>query len=243
MKNKAFIIAEVGTMHGGSVEVAKYLIKEIKDTGADAVKLQMWTKPFVKKTDELWQFFEDHQLSLEDFKTLYEYGKEIGIEVFASVFDKESADYLEGLGVKRWKIASRTLKDDKRLFVYILGKEGIKYISTGMSDIPDIDLALGTGDDDVIMHCVSKYPVPDKEANLSRINDLMLKLGTTKIGYSDHTVGIDACIHARAMGAIVIEKHIRADHSSKDHPDYSCSIPPELFKIMVAKIRRLEKMY
>jgi len=240
MKNKVFIIAEIGTMHGGSTSLAMEMIREAKKAGADAVKFQIWTKPFVKKTDKLYKFFEKHQLSERKIRFLFSYADITGIEMFASAFDKEAVDLLEELGVKRWKIASRTVKDDLFLTNRILSKKGIKYVSFGMSKFNFKKHFASDGE--TVMHCVSKYPTPAKEANLIRIHDLMLKAGTKNIGYSDHTDGIVACIAAVAMGATVIEKHIMTYGCDEKHPDYSCSIMPYDFKAMVDTIRLLEKM-
>jgi sialic acid synthase SpsE len=240
---KAFIIAEAGTAHGGSEEVAIQMVRAAKSVGADAVKFQVWSKPFVKPDDPFYNFFEKRKLSADQWRAVSATAKDIGIEFMASTFDVDAVDFLQGLGVKRWKVASRTTKDNPELLFYILQQPGEVYVSVGMGigQLGSILDNVGTDRAKVtVMHCVSKYPTPDSEASLGNIQQL--KEYTGKVGYSDHTRGIVACLVARALGATVIEKHFIVPGCDPCHPDASCSADMNEFEKLVFNIRRVEAM-
>jgi len=148
-------------------------------------------------------------------------------------------DFLLELGVKRFKVASRTLRDDEELVHYIIAKELPVIVSTGFVRF---NLRWAPNNNLTVMHCVSQYPTSAKNASLKRLLAIGFPMREHHCGYSDHTVGITAPIAAVALGATVIEKHIRLDPGNPEHPDYCCSLDPDEFAEMVRRIRELELM-
>jgi len=249
-----FIIAEAGTAHQGDFSVARQMIKVAAEAHADAVKFQMFKDTSFLNPDEqeMAERLMKWRFSTDDWRRLASQCESCGIEFMASAFDRESVDYLVELGVKRFKVASRTLRDDPRLIEYILTKNLPTYISTGFLDTSPIltrqdgyfTRFIGMKEPPIIiLHCVSKYPALPEEANLHKINSLRSPhLALYSLGYSDHTVGFTAPIVAVALGATVIEKHFRLNSGDPKHPDYACSLSPDELMEMVARIREAELM-
>jgi len=232
-KNSIYIIAEIGINHNGSLKIAKKLIKDAKLSGANAAKFQVFepetlAKPKMIKTKEQKKY-TDKKLSLDkmwrkvsfsekQLKELNLFAKKNKIDFICSVFDKISLKKVIKIGVKCLKVASSDLND-----IYLLSlikKTNKKVIlSTGMSKLEEIKNALKIlGKQTIILHCVSKYPCSPELANLKRITQLK-KILKVKVGYSDHTIGVDACKIAITLGAQVIEKHFTYNKKIKgaDH--------------------------
>lgn len=257
--NKTFIIAELSANHNQDISIAKETIHAMKESGADAVKLQTYT-PDTMTIDCDNDYFQIKQGTLWDGQTLYELYKKaytpwewhyelkelsdkLGLVFFSTPFDKTAVDFLENLNVPIYKIASFEITDIP-LIEYVSSKRKPVIISTGIATLEDIELAIATcrnnGCENItILKCTSAYPAPIEEANLSTIPD-MAKRFNVKVGLSDHTLGISVPITAVALGATVIEKHFILD-KNLGGPDASFSLEPKEFTEMVKVIRDVEK--
>ncbi|MGC9007035.1 MAG: N-acetylneuraminate synthase [Sulfurihydrogenibium sp.] len=257
---RCFIIAEAGVNHNGDINLAKKLIDVAFEAGADAVKFQTF------KTEEVISEFapmadyqknnvgteksqiemvKDLELSFEDFVELKRYCDKKGIMFLSTPFDIESARFLKDLGLEIFKIPSGEITN------YLLLKEIGSYkkkvlISTGMADLGEIEDALdvlienGTKRENiVILHCNTEYPSPFEDVNLKAMKTIQ-EAFKVKVGYSDHTLGIEVPIAAVAMGACVIEKHFTLDKNLPG-PDHKASLEPDELKAMVKAVRNIEK--
>jgi len=166
--------------------------------GADAVKIQLMdSESLLGVTDKKYR-----DICFQDAYALAKYCDDIGIEFMASVFDDERFEWLDNLGVKTHKIASRTSKHDKRLSELILSDGKPTIISTGMHDFAEFPY--GHSDDIEYLFCVSKYPTYVDDEKLAKMPHFK-RPGYS--GYSDHTIGIGAAIRAHSRGATILEKH------------------------------------
>jgi N,N'-diacetyllegionaminate synthase len=245
---KTFLIAEIGNNHEGSYKNAIKLIDEAKVSGADAVKFQTFdTEDFINKFEaKRFAKLKSFELSKEDFKKLSIYSKKKGLKFISTPFDMGSAKFLSKL-VDVFKISS----GDNNFYELIKFCASFKkplIISTGMLNFLEIKNILKLLDKIkfprkklAFLHCVSDYPVEDKEANLLSIKYLKDKLPVT-IGYSDHVIGDESCIVAASFGAKIIEKHFTLKNNFSNFRDHLLSLNPEDMKKMVIKIRKVESM-
>jgi N,N'-diacetyllegionaminate synthase len=260
MGDKTFIIAEAGVNHNGSVEIAKRMIEVAKECGADAIKFQTFKAEEVvskyapkaeyqKQTtgdiESHLQMLKKLELSFDDFIVLKEYCDKLGIMFLSTPFDFESIDFLNSLGVEIFKIPSGEITNLP--YLEKIGKLRKKVIlSTGMADLGEIEDALdiliscGTKKENItVLHCNTEYPTPYEDVNLLAM--LTIKEAfKVKVGYSDHTLGIEIPIAAVALGASVIEKHFTLD-KNMEGPDHKASLEPHELKAMIDAIRNIEK--
>lgn len=225
--DKVFIIGEIGINHNGDINIAKELIDWAVLSGADAVKFQKRTVEKVYSKEELDRYREspwgttnrEQKMGLEFGKREYDeidrYCKEKGIEWFASAWDLDSQDFIAQYDLKYNKIASAMLTNMELLEK--VAKEGrYTFISTGMSSMEEIDLAVDMfkkyNCPFELVHCNSTYPMKNEDANLEMINTLKNKYGC-KVGYSGHETGRIVSFAAAVMGASSIERHITLDRS------------------------------
>lgn len=255
--SSVYIIAEAGVNHNGDINLAKKLIDEAKKSGADAVKFQTFkaeklvTKSAVKaeyqtKNDKgsLSQFdmLKRLELSYDDFEELLHYCNTVGIDFLASAFDLESVDFLDNLGMKLFKIPSGEITNYPYLKkIAQTGKQVV--LSTGMSTYGDIEDALNIlhengAKDVIVLHCNTEYPTPMTDVNLRAMNSIK-EAFNVKVGYSDHTEGIEIPTAAVALGGVLIEKHFTLD-KNMDGPDHKASLNPEELSDMVRAIRNVE---
>lgn len=257
---KVFIIAEAGVNHNGSIEQAKKLIDVASESGADAVKFQTFTADKLvsknaKKADyqkkatdadeSQYEMLKKLELDRKSHRLLIDYCEEKKITFLSTPFDHESIDMLNTFGMTIFKIPSGEITNLPYLrHIGSLGKKII--LSTGMSDLADVESALdvlfssGANKEEItVLHATTEYPCPVNEVNLRAINTLETKFGV-KVGYSDHTQGIEVAIAAVARGACVIEKHFTLDRSMEG-PDHKSSLEPNELKSMVLAIRHIEQ--
>lgn len=255
-----FIIAELSANHANDISIAKETIKAAKEIGADAIKLQTYSADsmtFNIDTEEfmanpkghwagrkLYDLYKEAALPWEWHKELFDYAREIGIEIFSSPFDKTAVDFLEQFHPSAYKIASFEITDYE-LIRYTASKMRPMIISTGIATLDEIqdavDICRSMGNHDIVLlKCTSSYPAPLEDANLATIPNLSQSFGVIS-GFSDHTLGIVAPITAVALGAKVIEKHFILDKSI-DTPDASFSLDKQEFSQMVNAIRDAEKL-
>ncbi len=182
------------------------------------------------------------QLCKEDFVLLYNYCKSKNIGFISTPFDLESIALLEEFNMDFWKLPSGKITNLPYLEkIADTGKRII--MSTGMCKMNDIKEALTVLEtkgvtDITLLHCNTQYPTPYEDVNLKAIKTLKEETGK-KVGYSDHTKGIEVAIAAVAIGAEVIEKHFTLDNSMEG-PDHSASLEPEELKRMIEMIRNIE---
>ena len=249
-----FIIAEIGINHNGDIKIAKDLIKTAKDTGCDAVKFQkrtidlVYTQEFLDSSREsVWGNTQRAQkegleFTLDQYKEIDVYSKELGIEWFASAWDLESQKFLRQFNLKYNKIASAMIVDESLLEeVAFEGKH--TFISTGMSSIKEIDRAVEIFRKYKcpfeLMHCVSTYPMDDEDANLNRINTLRDRY-KCNVGYSGHESGLSVSYAAAAMGITSLERHITLDRAMYGS-DQAASLEPNGLRLLIGGVRKIEK--
>lgn len=257
---ETFIIAEAGVNHNGDIELAKKMIDVAVESGVDAVKFQAW------KSDRLVTRFADKaeyqktttrsgesqlamlktlELSEREERELFDYCNAKCISFICSPFDMESIDLLNSLGVEIIKIPSGEITNLP--YLRKLGSLGRKLIlSTGMAELVEIKEALnvivdsGTSKKNItVLHCNTEYPTPFEDVNLLAMLTIRDEL-EVKVGYSDHTPGIEVPVAAVTLGAEVIEKHFTLD-KNMEGPDHKASLEPEGLKSMVNAIRNIEK--
>ena len=245
MSARPFIIAELSANHLGRLERAIALVAAAWDAGADAVKLQTWSQMTIdgRTIDSgpwagrgMRELYEEARTPWGWHQPLFEAAANLGIECFASAFDPESVDFLEGLGCPRYKVASFEITDVP-LIRYIAQTSKPMIISTGMATEREIAEAYAAADasgctDITLLKCTSAYPA--KESNLLTMVDLARKYG--RAGFSDHTIGIGAPVAAAALGAVAIEKHLTLSRAAGG-PDAGFSAEREEFKAMVTACR------
>jgi N,N'-diacetyllegionaminate synthase len=253
------IIAEAGVNHNGDMELAKKLVKVAHDAKVDVVKFQTFVaEDLVTKSAEKAKYQMENsegtefqmemlqKLELSEFQhqELKKFANSVGLEFLSTGFDIQSMEMLLALGIERIKIPSGEITNLPYLrFIAAQQKEII--LSTGMSSLTEIDKALtaliqgGANLEDItVLHCTTNYPTLMDEVNLNA----MVSLGkefNVKVGYSDHTKGIEVAIAAVALGATVIEKHFTLD-CNLPGPDHKASLEPGDLKALVQAVRNIE---
>ncbi len=247
------IIAEIGINHNGDLNIAKQLIDVAKDCGCDAVKFQKRTIDNVYTSELLssarkspWGETQRAQkegleFGASDYCEIDKYCKEVGIEWFASAWDKDSQKFLQQYDCKFNKIASAMMVDLD--FIRMVAKENkYTFISTGMCDVAQIDKVVTIFKEEgcsfELMHCVSTYPMNDEDANLTCINTLKNKYGC-EVGYSGHEVGLAISYAAAALGVSSLERHITLDRAMYGS-DQAASIEPNGLRQLVGAVRKIE---
>ena len=253
------IIAEAGVNHNGDMELAKKLVKVAHDAKVDVVKFQTFVaEDLVTKSAEKAKYQMDNsdgtkfqmemlqklELSESQHQELKKFANSVGLEFLSTGFDIQSMEMLLALGIERIKIPSGEITNLPYLrFIAAQQKEII--LSTGMSSLTEIDKALtaliqgGANLEDItVLHCTTNYPTLMDEVNLNA----MVSLGkefNVKVGYSDHTKGIEVAIAAVALGATVIEKHFTLD-CNLPGPDHKASLEPGDLEALVQAVRNIE---
>lgn len=243
-KNKVLIIAEIGNNHEGSFSLAKKLIEKAAKAGVDAVKFQTFdTEKFINDNDQLrYKRYKKFELSKKDFYKLSKFAKSKKLIFISTPLDIQSAIYLNKC-VDYFKISSGD-NNYFQLIEKVLSFKKPVIISTGLLDHGGIKRLLKFIKKKkfpmkkvFLLHCVSDYPVSDKEANLISIKYLRDKF-KINIGYSDHTIGIEASIMASTYGAQIIEKHFTIDKNYSNFRDHKLSADPKEMLKLVQSVRR-----
>jgi len=243
-KNKVLIIAEIGNNHEGSFKLAKKLIEKAAIAGVDAVKFQTFrTERFINDIDQLrYKRYKKFELSEKEFYKLSKFAKSKKLIFISTPLDIQSAIYLNKY-VDYFKISSGD-NNYFQLIEKVLSFKKPIIISTGLLDysgVVDLFKLIKKIKFPIkkvfFLHCVSDYPVIDKEANLISIKYLNDKF-KMNIGYSDHTLGIEASIMAVAYGARIIEKHFTIDKNYSNFRDHKLSADPKEMIKLVESVRR-----
>ena len=257
-RDRVFTIAEMSANHRGDLGRAKELVAAAAASGADAVKLQTYTAdtmtldcktgPFLISGGTLWDGMTMHELygkastPWEWTAELKAYAESLGIELFSTPFDKTAVDFLEGVQVPRYKIASFEAVDIP-LVRYTAAKRKPMLISVGISSPEEmqeaVDACFAEGNFDVtLLKCTSAYPARPEAMHLATIRDMVERFGSqgVRIGLSDHSLGPEVPVAAVALGARVIEKHLTLDRPEGD-AESSFALTPDEFGVMVKAVK------
>ncbi len=255
------IIAEAGVNHNGDFEIAKKLVDAAARAGADYIKFQTFkAEALVSKNAQKAEYQQTNikekdssqlnmlkklELSERQHLDLIHYCQEKNIHFFSTAFDLESINFLKSCNLNLWKIPSGEITNYPYLKKIASFGEPV-ILSTGMCTMEDIEQAItvltsnGTKKEDItVLHCNTEYPTPMQDVNLKAMQTISRKLGV-KVGYSDHTLGIEVPIAAVALDATIIEKHFTLDRNMEG-PDHKASLEPGELKAMVDAIRNIEK--
>lgn len=255
--SNVYIIAEAGVNHNGSRDLALRLCREARNCNVNAIKFQTFkTEKLLTKKIAMAQYQERNigtgktqyemakelELSYETFAEIKAYCDSLGIEFLSTPDEEESLDFLVSLGLKRLKIGSGEITNVP--FLRKVGSTGLDIIlSTGMSTMAEVknaySILVNNGARSVsLLHCTSDYPCSFEDVNL-RVIDTLKKTFNTRVGYSDHTQGIEISLAAVAIGAEIVEKHFTLDRTLPG-PDHVVSIEPGELKMLVEKARNIE---
>ena len=244
--NPTYIIAEAGINHNGDLNLAKKMIDEAANCGVDAIKFQSFSADelFSKKLNpDFFKFAKDLSINSNQHQQLKKYSQKRKIEFISTATGLKSLNLLKKLGVDTIKIASMDTNNHEILKAAARTKVPL-IVSTGMSTISEITSAVKTLTKEnaifCLLHCVSSYPTSVCDANLATIS-YFNKIFDVPIGYSDHTMGIDACITSIPLGSCIIEKHFTLN-KKMDGPDHKLSANPKELTKLVKKIRITEKL-
>lgn len=259
--NKVIIIAEAGVNHNGDFDLAKKMVEVANEAGVDYVKFQTATnagnvtskfakmaeyqKANLKKDESQLKMLKSLGFGYQKYEDIKIYCDSIGAKFLSTPFDMASVDFLYNIGMDYMKIPSGEITNMP--YLRKIAKLGIPVImSTGMCTLGEVENALnilennGLSDSQIsLLHCNTEYPTPYVDVNLKAMITLKECFGV-KVGYSDHTQGIEVPIAAVAMGAEIIEKHFTMDRHMKG-PDHIASIEPNELREMVKSIRNIEK--
>ncbi len=252
--NPVYIIAEIGSNHDGSLKRAKELIRAVSTTGADCVKFQAFRAEtllnrLVPGKDGVWQpnpayeVIERLTIPRNWYPELIEYAALVGVDILFTVFDEEGVEFLSGLGVEAFKIASGDVTNIPLLKK--VAQKGLPVIlSTGASYMEEVEKAVCTlkseGLEDIaLMHCVSLYPPKPEDMNLRCIESLKERF-SLPVGFSDHATEPTFTLSAVSLGASIIEKHITLNRTLKG-PDHPFAMEVDEFSRMVQDIRAIER--
>ena len=253
-----YIIAEMSANHHQDFNRAVEIIEAAAEAGADAIKLQTYTpdtltidcdSEYFQIEGTLWEgrtlydLYEEAYMPWEWQPKLQQVANDLGLDFFSTAYDETAVDFLEGLDVPVYKVASFELVDLPLLRrIAQTGKPII--LSTGMATLTEIDDAVRTireagGEQLALLKCTSAYPAPPEEMNLRTIPHLA-EAFNVPVGLSDHTLDIAVPVAAVALGACIVEKHFTLSRDIPG-PDSAFSLEPHEFRAIVEAIRTTEK--
>ena len=261
MSKRTIIIAEAGVNHNGSLERALSLVDCAAEAGVDFVKFQTFKaenivnkeaqkadyqiKNTTGEAQTQFEMLKKLEMGNEWYPALMNRCEDKGVRFLSTGFDMESIDFLDGIEVPFYKIPSGEITN-KPYLQHIARKGKDIILSTGMAHLREVKDAIEVIEKEgldrnqiTVLHCNTEYPTPMEDVNLLAMNHIAKELGV-KVGYSDHTLGIEVPIAAVALGACVIEKHFTLDRNLPG-PDHAASLEPEELKAMVSAIRNIEE--
>ncbi|MFC1985346.1 N-acetylneuraminate synthase family protein [Chloroflexota bacterium] len=243
-----YVILEIARTYNNDLKIAKRMVEEAANAGADAVKIQsIEAKDLLVRSNSTknhYQELQDLERSLEDHRYLKEVADSCGVACFSTPESLNMVDLLEKVGVRAYKVASLDLVYYD-LLRYIADKQKPVFLSTGMAEMYEIQEALNVirfegNDKIVLLYCVSLYPPEPDEIDLNTIRTFWETYQVIP-GFSDHTPSIFTAVASVALGAKVIEKHFTLDRNQPGD-DHKISIEPDELNKLVKEIRRIEKM-
>ncbi|MCR5634076.1 MAG: pseudaminic acid synthase [Lachnospiraceae bacterium] len=250
---EVYIIAEMSANHGGSLDNALKIVREVAKTGADCLKIQTYTadsltidcdNDYFRIKGGLWDGYKLYDL-YKDAYTPYEWQKTIkeecdrcGLDFLSTPFDNDAVDFLLDIGAEAFKIASFELVDIP-LIEYAASKHKPMIMSCGMASIEEINDAVDAchrmgNSEIVLLKCTSEYPAKWSDMHLANIPDMKDRFGTY-IGLSDHSAGSVGAVAGVALGACVIEKHVMLEGVESADSGFSMTI--DEFARMVTDVR------
>lgn len=263
---RTYIIAEAGVNHNGNLDLALEMVDVAAEAGADAVKFQTFCSEdlvcrdagkaeYQKRTTDPGQsqleMLKCLELDIDAHKRLIRRCREKGIEFLSTPFDPASVDLLADLGLTTFKIPSGEITNLPHLR-RVASRASKVIMSTGMADLDEIRAALNVlvdgyidSEDIVLLHCNTAYPTPPEDINLAAMPAMLAMLEKDfpglRVGFSDHSSGIEAPMAAVALGASLVEKHFTLDRNAEG-PDHQASLDPDDLRKMVDGIRLVEIM-
>ncbi len=249
LEKEVLVIAEIGNNHEGSYALAEEMIGLAAGTGVQAVKFQTFkTEHYVSHKDtERFARLKSFELSAEQFERLAAQARKAGLLFLSTPFDLESAKLLAGI-VSAYKVSSSDNNFFPLLDEIARGNKPV-ILSCGLAGLDEIEYSTnflrrawrmaGIEQSLAALHCVTAYPVPPEEANLGAIAAMKKRLGLT-IGYSDHTLGIDAAVLSVALGARIIEKHFTLNKNHSSFRDHQISADPAEMTSLVTKVKEAQ---
>lgn len=249
----AFVIAEIGNNHNGSLDLAKRLIEAAADAGADCAKFQLrdmdslyLRRPISVSEDLGSEYTTDllrrFQLSVDEMFAALDFTRECGLVPLCTPWDQKSLYRLNDYGIEGFKISSADLTNHA-LLEDASSTRKLLLVSTGMAEEHEIQESVALlkqqGAPFCLLHCNSTYPTPLRDVNLAYM-DRLQEISNGPVGYSGHERGYEVCIAAVARGAKIIEKHFTLDRSMEGN-DHRVSLLPTEFKAMVNAIRNVEE--
>ena len=249
---RTLVIAEIGNNHEGDMGAARAMVDAAAETGVDAVKFQTFIAEKFSAPSDPARFarLKQFQLSFDQFAELADRARAKGLKFLSTPLDLDSAKFLDGI-VDALKIASGD-NTFWPLIEFCAGTGKPMIISTGISGREEIQEAVdrvattraakGVAGDLALLHCIVSYPAPPEQANLGAITTLKAAFPRQTIGYSDHTIGLDAAVTAVAMGARIVEKHFTLANDYSDFRDHQLSANPADMATLVQRIRAVDAM-
>ncbi len=253
-----FIVAEMSGNHNGSLDRALKIVEAAAEAGADAIKLQTYTAdtitldvdtPEFRVSDDhplwggrkLYDLYREAHTPWEWHEQLFNRASELGMVAFSTPFDETAVDFLEGLNVPLYKIASMEIVDIPLIQKVAQTKKPM-IISTGTASLEEIegavDAARGQGCEDLtLLVCSSSYPAKPADVHLARLEVLKRQFGV-RVGYSDHTLGVNVSLAAVALGAEIVEKHFTLD-KAEGGVDSAFSSDPEELRLLAQGVREV----
>ena len=252
-----YVIAEIGINHNGDIDLAKQLIGMAKGAGCDAVKFQKRTPEICVPIEQrdipretpwgVMSYFEYKkkiEFGHEEYSQIAAYCEKLQIEWSASAWDSPSQMFLRDFNLPFNKIASAMLTNIELLHL-VAEEQKPTFVSTGMSTLQQIDLAVGIFESKkcpiVLMHTVSTYPTQLSDLNLRMIETLRNRYPKIPIAYSGHESSVSPSIIAVSLGAVAIERHITLDRSAFGS-DQSASLEKRGLEKLVNEIRRVPQV-
>ena len=252
--DSAFVVAEVGHNHQGSLDKCIELFKSAAACGADAVKIQkrtnkslytseMYNQPYHSENayaDTYGEHREYLEFGKSEYLELKNVAEQLGLIFFATAFDFEAVDFLEDINLPAYKVASGDLQNVP-LIKYIASTNKPMFISTGGAYLKDVCRAVEVAHDNIcVMQCTSGYPAEAEELNLRVIQTYLDSFGCV-VGLSDHHVGIESPVLAYMLGARVFEKHFTLNRTWKG-TDQAFSLEPAGLKKVVRDLKNVPLM-
>ncbi len=256
-ESECYVIAEAGLNHNGSINIAKELINVAFEAKASAVKFQkrtikeLATKNTLEAIDNRFPNFgktykeirEHLEFDMQQYKELKSYAESKGMDFIVTAFDIEAVDFLDELQVEIIKLASHSITN-LDLLEYLAASNKKTIMSTGMAELEEVDTAVAIfkkyDTPLLLMHCVSAYPTPLEECNLSLIKKLSERY-SIPVGYSGHEIGWLPTKIAVGLGATAIERHYTLDKKMVGF-DHKMSLEPDELKQMIQEIRLIESI-
>lgn len=244
---KTILIGEIGENHFGNWDLCGGMVKELARGGATFAKFQTYTAEQFGRDHMWYEDFKRTEMPPEVHVRMQALCRELGIGFLCSTFTVRSTKFLvDKLGCDSLKLASSRVTDLKLLDDVNSRSDRVKtvYLSTGMSTMEEVKGAVGRlGDIETVylLHCTSQYPAEDQNVNLLSIPALEEAFPGHPVGYSDHSRGLEACVAAVVLGAVVLEKHFTYS-TSMPGDDHEGALTPETLPDLVRRVERVETM-